>query len=144
VLERKLPLPAAVALIAEGATERNQGDSFALMAPVFKATSGIDLSDAVIEPYYEGVDVTDHHVTPALSDALMSSFPPAFLASSTRDFCLSPVVATHRALCRLSVPAELHIWEGLEHFFHANNELPEARELHLAMMQFFNRHLACS
>ena len=63
------------------------------------------------------------------------------LVYSTRDMWLSPVVATHSQLCRLGVPAELHVWEGLEHCFHYNNDLPEASELHNRMLKFFERHL---
>lgn len=71
----------------------------------------------------------------------MSQFLSSFLAPSTRDIWLSPFVATHRQLIRLGIPAELHIWEGLEHCFHYNIELPEANELHRATVQFFELYL---
>ncbi|ARN73810.1 alpha/beta hydrolase [Oceanicoccus sagamiensis] len=74
----------------------------------------------------------------------MSAFPPSLLISSTRDYLLSSVVATHRQLTRLGVEADLHIWEGLDHVFHYNPALPDARELHQLIVQFFARQLGKS
>ena len=72
----------------------------------------------------------------------MSGFPPTLLSSATRDFRLSPVVATHAQLARLGVHAQLHVYEGLGHCFHYNLDLPESKELYRATIQFFEQHLA--
>ncbi|MDA9090888.1 alpha/beta hydrolase [Porticoccaceae bacterium] len=139
LIELDEPLPAAVAMIAEGAT-RLEGDSIGMTAPLFKAQTGMDLADALIEPYFETASQDEPRVNPALDECALEHFPPSFLASSTRDICLSPVIATHRKLLQQGVEAELHIWEGLEHFFHANVDLPETEELHQCMLNFFERH----
>ena len=60
----------------------------------------------------------------------------------SRVILLSPVVATHRKLVQTGVENELHIWEGLDHFFHANVELPETEELHRLMLTFFDKHFS--
>ena len=137
--EKDIPLPCAVAMIACGAARR-EGDSVAIVGSIVQAQSGIDLKAMMTLGYYEGIDMSDPHVTPALSDQYLSAFPPCFLASSTRDFLLSSVLVTHRRLVQLGEEPELHIWEGLGHFFHANNDLPEAKELHQLTLRFFAKH----
>ena len=112
----------------------------AMTAPIFKAQSGLDLKEVMTLGYYEDTDMSDPQVTPALSDQYMSGFPPSFLASSTRDFMLSCVSVTHRKLVQLNVETELHIWEGLGHFFHANNDLPETHELHQLTVRFLTKY----
>lgn len=139
--EEKIPLPCAVAMIACGAAKR-EGDSVAVVGSIVEAQIGVKLRDVMKLGYYEGVNMNDPHVTPALSKAYMSVFPPTFLATSTRDFLLSSVLATHRALVQQNINTELHVWEGLGHFFHANIALPETTELHLQTLQFFEKYFA--
>ena len=137
--QNKLPRPAAVGLIAEGATPM-AGDSVAFIGALLK--EHWDLHTALQSmQYLEDADLQSPQVTPALSDTLMSKFPPSLLLSSTRDFMMSSVVATHAQLVRLGVPADLHIWEGLDHTFHYNPDLPESEALHQVLIQFFSKHL---
>lgn len=139
--QEQLPLPAALGLIAGGATTIDVGDSVAIGASLAQAAHGYNLADALKLRYYEGAKLDNPELTPALSDAYMSTFPPTLLASSSRDFFLSSVLATHRQLIRLGVDATLHVWEGLDHVFHYNPELPETTELHQLTQQFFQQYL---
>jgi len=50
-------------------------------------------------------------------------------------------VSTHAQLVKLGVSADLHVWEGLEHGFINDPELPEAREAYDVITRFFARHL---
>lgn len=129
LIEMNEPLPAAVAMIAEGATKL-EGDSIGMTAPLFKAQTGMNLDEALIEPYFEHASQDDPCVNPALNESALAQFPPSFMASSARDLCMSAVIATHRKLLQQGVEAELNIWEGLDNFFHANIDLPETEELH--------------
>lgn len=139
--ENGVALPGAVALISEGAT-RMVGDSVSIVGALLKATFGMDLAQALesIE-YLQGADLNSPQVTPAESDMFMSRFPPSLLISSTRDFMLSSVVATHTKLIKLGVEASLHVWEGLDHVFHYNPDLPETMELHKVTSHFFDKYL---
>ena len=137
--ELELPLPAAVVMIAGGAT-RVEGDSVPMVASILKASVGFDLLD-VKRPYFEGADIDDPKVTPARSDTLMAGFPPSMLISSTRDYLLSSVVATHRQLTALGADTELHVFEGLDHVFHYNPMLPESEQLHRLVVKYFERYL---
>ena len=115
--------------------------TLAIGGAIYKEIYGVELCEPK-DDYFEGVDRSNPQVTPALSDQYMSAFPPSLLASSTRDFALSPVVATHRRLMDLGVEADLQLWEGLDHYFHCSNPgLPEAKELHAITVAFFNKHL---
>ena len=135
-----IPLPGAVGMIASGATKLI-GDSVEFTAWIFEEPNGMSLKDYLQLEYYKGANLDNPEATPILSDKFMSAFPPSLLASSTRDFLLSSTVATHRKLIELGVEAELHIWEGLDHIFHYNAELPEAAELHRVTIRFFEKHL---
>ncbi|PHZ84724.1 alpha/beta hydrolase [Paremcibacter congregatus] len=138
--QENLPLPAAIGLIAGGATQV-VGDSVAVGGGIMSAIYGVDLSEILKLQYYEGADVDSLELTPSLSDHHLTHFPPAFLASSSRDFALSGVLATHRQLLSLGVEAELHVWEGLEHDFHYNPDLREAEELNNGLLKFFSRYM---
>lgn len=141
-----LPLPAAVAMIA-GATQTLPfaGDSSAIGCAIFLGDMNFDLAPGLnSQAYFKGADRNDPLVVPAVSDAVISRFPPSLLISSSRDFSLSPVLASHRQLVRLGVETELHIWDGLNHVFHYNPLLPETRELHELTLSFFNKHLGQS
>ena len=140
--QEKIPLPAAVGLIAGGATRIDAGDSLAIGGPLAQAAHGYNLADALKLRYYEGANLDSAELTPAHSDTFMAAFPPTLLASSSRDFFLSSVLATHRQLIRLSVDARLHVWEGLDHVFHYNPDLAETTELHQITHQFFQKHLS--
>ena len=113
----------------------------ATVGAMLKAESGIDLEVVKMMPYLDGADPADPLVFPSVSDEVMSKFPPAMLASSSRDWLMSSVTACHRQLCRVGVPAELHIWDGLGHYFHSNPMLPESIELHQITVKFFERYL---
>ena len=58
-----------------------------------------------------------------------------------RDFQLSSVVTTHAQLTRLGVKADLHVFEGMEHFLMFNPEFPETREAYNVIVRFFDEHL---
>ena len=138
--QQKLPQPAAIAMVACGAT-KFVGDSIEFISGVFRATYDLDLKAYLQLPYYKTADVDNPEVTPSLSDQYMAAFPPSLLASSTRDFQMSSVVTTHRQLLNLGVETELHIWEGLDHAFHYNPFLAETEELGRLIANFLDRYM---
>jgi epsilon-lactone hydrolase len=44
-------------------------------------------------------------------------------------------------MVKAGVDAELHLWDGLDHAFFYNIDLPESREACDVMSDFFRRHL---
>ncbi len=139
LLQEKQPLPSAVGMITGGAAPI-AGDSVSFISPLVSAVYGVDLPTILELDYYKGADLNSPELAPYLSDKYMSAFPPSFLAASTRDFSSSSVILTHQKLQTCEVEADLHMWEGLEHDFHYNPDLPESQDLHRRLVRFFNKH----
>lgn len=134
-----LPLPGASAMLAAGAYYWMEGDSGAIGG----AISGIPSSGFRLEDdlYFKGVDSGNTLAFPGKSSEIMSKFPPSLLLASVRDFALSSVVNTHAQLVKQGVEADLHIWDGLDHVFYANPDIPESHEVYDVVVKFFNKHL---
>lgn len=135
--KEELPLPGAIAMLAGAASYYQDGDS----APLASAIDGFDLDPVPRHPYFRGVDAKDPLAFPFHSPEVMAKFPPSLLVASTRDVALSSVVATHNLLRKLGVPADLLVWEGLDHTFYLDPRLPDSRDVHMAVVKFFSKQL---
>lgn len=91
--------------------------------------------------YLADEDPYDPLIAPAVSDEVLSAFPPTQFITGTRSFDLSSAVYTHSKLVRLGVKADLHVWEGMFHGFYTNPDVPESREAYDVMVRFFDTHL---
>lgn len=133
-----LPRPGAIGIFCAGAGRFGVGDSV-----IFAQTFGVkpDGADEDEVAYFEGVDWRDPLAAPMQHNELMARFPPTLLISSTRDFALSPALATHQQLKAEGVNAELHVYEGLNHYFFADTNLPESRQVFAVIARFFDREL---
>jgi len=144
-----LPRPGAVGVFCAGSTLSSAGfggDADYVNGPVGDARPpapwpGPADPDKNPLPYLEGTDPKDPLVAPAVSDAVLSRFPPTLIITGTRGFELSSAVYTHTQLVRLGVDAELHVWEGLFHGFFYNADIPESRQAYDVMLRFFDHRL---
>ena len=80
-------------------------------------------------------------MSPVFSDQVLCKFPATQVITGTRHFDLSAAVYTHTRLIKLGVEADLHVWEGLFHFFFMNPDVPESRDAYDVMVKFFDKHL---
>jgi acetyl esterase/lipase len=135
--KEKLPLPGAIGMLCEGGNFWMDGDSGQFMA----ATSDRPANSSRENAYLKDASPNDPLAFPAESVEVMAKFPPSLLVSSSRDFALSSVIRTHSLLVQQGVEAELHVWEGLEHAFFYNPDLPESKEAYRVVVRFFDRHL---
>ena len=142
LLEQKLPLPAAVGLIAGGAFHWLSGDFGFIGAALLKAEHGVSLDLSGSHPYFPTISPLDSAVFPGLNQEMLRRIPPSLLVSSTRDFALSSVVQTHAQLTKLGVAANLHIMEGLGHCFHYNSYLTETHDIRRITSAFFEKQFA--
>jgi acetyl esterase/lipase len=140
--EQGLPLPGAVVMAGSAAGRWDVGDSW--------LQSHIDGKSIVptVENnlYFRGivgktVAIDDPLLFQLNAPDIMSAFPPTWLASSTRDFALSSVLLTHTQLDQLGVETELHIWEGMDHGFVYDAELPEAQDYYQRLVRFLRKKL---
>ncbi len=140
-----LPRPGAIGIYSAGATQNGPGDAAYTAAPIGEAMPPPQPADgrAGRGPggYLAKADRRDPLVSPAVSDEVLSKFPPTQVITGTRHFDLSAAVYTHTRLVKLGVEAELHVWEGLFHFFFLNPDVPESRDAYDVMVRFFDRRL---
>lgn len=141
---KRLPLPGAIGIFCAGAGVLEDGGDSAYFAaaangqPVPSA-DGPKLLDSIA--YFAGADLGSALVSPLLHPDVLARFPPTLLINSSRDFSLSSALYSHRQLRNAGVETELHVWDGLQHFFFKDMELPETHEAIRVMAQFFRSRL---
>ena len=144
--KEKLPAPGAIGIFCASAGGWSGGDS-GLLAPILDGSPvSPDLPapphpSVGNVPYFSNADFNDPLVAPIRSAAVLAKFPPTLIVTATRDFALSSAVHTHQELVRLGVDADLDVWEGLDHSFFTNPDLPESKQVWDVTVKFFDRHL---
>lgn len=131
-----LPIPGAIGIFCAGAGQVGVGDS-----EVIADTFGTNLVGGDAE-YFEGKSWSEPLIAPMHHPELMAKFPPTLVISSTRDFAMSSALYTHQQILANGGESELHIYEGLRHYFYADTDLPESRQAFDVMAEFFQRRLA--
>ena len=131
-----LPMPAAAILLTPALDLSHSGDTFHTNLGVDTVLTGSDGSEMLL--YAGGHDLRAPYLSPLFGD-FRAGFPPALLASGTRDMLLSSTVRMHRALRAAGVPAELHVLEAAPHGFFGGNT-PEDRELDNEVRRFIDVH----
>jgi epsilon-lactone hydrolase len=97
-----LPMPAGLVLLSPEVDLTESGDSFETNRMV-DVVLPVSLMPANADPL----------LSPLFAD--LRGLPPTLLQSGTRDLLLSNTVRMHRALLRVGVAAELHVFEAMPH-----------------------------
>jgi len=141
----QLPRPGAAGMFGSGAGSSMDGDSLyfaaALNGQKPPAPPAPDAAPTNYMAYFERADLKDPLVAPFNSPSMMAKFPPTLIVTSTRDIAMSPAISTHQRLVRLGVDTELHVWDGLQHCFFDEIDLPESKEYFNVVAKFFDKHL---
>ena len=132
-----LPRPGAVGIFCASAGGIGEGDS-RIITDAFRVPP---LGSGRLD-YFEGADMRDPLVSPVYSAEVLAQFPPTLIITATRDMAMSAALYTHQRLVASGVEADLHVFEGLSHYFFADTGLPESREAFAIMARFFQKHLA--
>ena len=138
-----LPAPGAVGIFCAGAGHLGDGDS-GYMAPALNGRPVPPPGKAgelMRLAYFEGADPGDPLVSPVDHPAVLAGFPPTLLVTATRDMAMSATLYTQRQLVKAGVETDLHVWDGLQHFFFGDVDLPESQEAFNVMVAFFDDHL---
>ena len=139
--QRHLPEPAALGIFSGLGDFSQPGDSASLFS--LNGLSGYlapPVSGKPMNPQYVGkTHPRDPVLSPVFAD--LSGLPPTLFITSTRDMLLSGTTILHRAFRRAGVDAQLIVFEALPHTFWNDPSLPESREAHRAMADFFSTHL---
>ncbi len=134
-----LPLPAALGIFSGSGDFSKIGDSRSMYA--LRGLSG-PLDPPTDKPdtaYIGNTPLTDPVLSPIYAD--LKGFPPTLFLTSGRDMLLSNTVNLQRAFVRAGVNAQLVVFDGLWHAFWNEWNLPESREAHHLMADFFDREL---
>ena len=138
----KLPMPAAIVLGTPTVDLTKTGDSLftnAMVDNVLVTQDGFIRATALL--YANGRDLRDPLLSPIYGD--VTGFPPALLASGTRDLDLSNTGRMHRKLRAAGVDAALQMWEGQSHAQYIGDfAAPETREYHQEVARFLDQHMA--
>lgn len=145
-----LPMPAAVGVFCASLGGYFGGDASALAgplngmlpAPQAGREAGHGSPPPATRGYLDGADRADPLAYPVTSPSLLAGFPPTLLLSGTRAFELSMALDSHNKLTEAGAQSRFHAWDGVNHAFFYNSELPESREAYAIMVDFFETHLA--
>lgn len=134
-----LPLPAALGIFSGSGDFSKVGDSRSMYAlrglsgPLSPPTGNPDTS------YIGTTPLNDPVLSPIYAD--LKGFPPTLFLTSGRDLLLSSTVNLHRAFVNAGVNAQLIVFDGLWHAYWNEWTLPESKEAHHGMADFFNQQL---
>jgi epsilon-lactone hydrolase len=133
-----LPLPAALGIFSGMGDLSTMSDSYSLFA-LDGSFNKPPKSGPLDLDYVGSHDPHDPILSPQFAD--LHGLPPTLFLSSTHDLLLSGTVNLHRAYLDAGVPAELVVYDRLGHAFWNDPALPETKDAHRRMAQFFTRHL---
>jgi acetyl esterase/lipase len=136
-----LPQPGAIGIFSGSLVSGFGGDSAyltPLMGGYFPAPHP---GAATANPYFADANPNDPLAAPANSPALLAKFPPTLFATGTRAGDMSATIESHRRLIRAGIDARLHLWDGLEHCFMYNPDLPESQEAYGVLTRFLEEQL---
>ena len=136
-----LPLPGALGVFCGGGDFSKIGDSQqiygvqGLSGHPDKQPKGVQW----LGVYVGSTDPKDPVLSPFFAD--LHGMPPTLFMTSTRDMMLSDTTLMHRAFLRAGVDASLVVFDGLNHCFWYDPNLPESREADGIMANFLDTHL---
>ncbi len=137
-----LPLPGALGIFSGAGDFTKTGDSqyvygvHGLSGPPDTRPKGVQW----LAVYVGSADPKNPVLSPFFAD--LHGMPPTLFMTSTRDMLLSDTTILHRAFLRAGVDARLVVFEGLNHCFWYNADLPESREADQIMAHFFDSTLS--
>jgi acetyl esterase/lipase len=136
-----LPLPGALGVFSGAGDFTKTGDSQyvygvrGLSGPPDTRSKGVQW----LAVYVGSADPKNPVLSPFFAD--LHGMPPTLFMTSTRDMLLSDTTILHRTFLRAGVDARLVVFEGLNHCFWYNPNLPESREANQIMARFFDTAL---
>jgi epsilon-lactone hydrolase len=141
IKQLRMPLPGALGVFSGAGDFTKTGDSQyiygvrGLSGPPDTRPKGVQW----LAVYVGSADPKNPVLSPFFAD--LHGMPPTLFMTSTRDMLLSDTTILHRAFLRAGVDARLVVFEGLNHCFWYNPNLPESREADQIMARFFDRAL---
>jgi hypothetical protein len=129
--KKGLPMPGAIGILS---------------APPFLTTRGgdsgtIDAALSGFRPLTESSSPERPLFPTELTPEVMARFPATLLITGTRDKFMSAIVVAQSRLAKVRVETDLHVWEGMQHGFLFNPDIPESLDVYDVIVRFFDEHL---
>jgi monoterpene epsilon-lactone hydrolase len=140
-----LPQPGAIGIFGAGAVRFGAGDSAyvagyadgSFAPPPKPGETATDMTRG----YFDGFDMSDATLSPALHPDVIAKFPPTLIITGTRAMDMSPAIYTNTQLLKAGVRSEMIVGEGMGHCFIYQSRLPEARDAYPVIAAFFRDNL---
>ena len=145
LLEKHLPLPGAIGIFCASTHRMGEGDSAYIgphlgstlpMLPPAKGEERVEIT-----PYFLGTSPSDPLVVPSASRDVLRAFPPTLFLTGTRAPEMSGAALSHLELRELGVRSELLVFDGMDHGFVGDPDLPESQRAYHLVAQFFAENL---
>ena len=141
-----IPQAGAIGIFGAGGVRFTSGDSATVAAYIdgsFPPPSppGTAPQPGQIRSYFQGANMDDPMISPALHPAVAAKFPPTLVITGTRAMDMSPAIVTHSKLLDAGVDSRLIVGEGLGHCYIYQAQLPEAQSAYRQIVNFFRRNL---
>jgi len=133
--KEELPMPASVGIFCASTRGMSSGDS-RYTTPHF---GGMLPSSPPkwLTAYTEGQDHNNPLIVPSASPDVLAKFPPTLFVTGSRAAELSSAARSAIDLTKVGVDARLFVWDGMDHGFFYNPEIPESHEAYDVMVNFF-------
>lgn len=146
LLKEHLPLPGAVGIFCASTHQFDQGDSAQLWPRFGSTLRGLppakpDGSLGPAQVYFTGISAKDPLALPSVSKDVLKAFPPTLFLTGTRSPEMSGVVESHLELLELGVKSQLVVFDGMDHGFFTDPDLPESARAAKLIAQFFAQNL---
>ena len=140
-----LPQPAGIGIFGAGALRFGASDSAYISGHISGAfppppKAGQPAPD-MTRGYFDGADMADAVISPALHPDVIARFPPTLIITGTRAMDMSPAVYSNTQLLKAGVRSTLVVGEGMDHCFIYQSTLPEARDAYGIIVRFFKENL---
>lgn len=145
-LQQGLPLPGAIGIFCASLFSFEEGDSAQLwprMGSVLPSVPPAKPSKifSAHTPYLAGVSVSNPLAIPGASQAILKQFPPTLFLTGTRAPEMSGAAYSHLNLRLLGIKSDLILFDGMDHGFFMDPDLPESKQAYALIAQFFAEHL---
>jgi epsilon-lactone hydrolase len=142
--KENLPLPGAIGIFCAGAYWFTDGDSAQIwprMGSVLASIPTAAPTKVLNNGYFENVSTSNPLAVPAASSEVMRAFPPTMFLTGTRSPEMSAAVQSHQDLLSLGVTSQLVLFDGMDHGFFLDPDLPESRRAYDLISRFFLEYL---
>lgn len=146
-LKEGLPLPGAIGVFCATLYTFAEGDSpqlWSRMGSVLRMVPPAKVDPSSFGrslPYFAGASATDPLAVPGASEDILKQFPPTLLLTGSRAPEASGAAQSHIRLRDLGVESDLFLFDGLDHGFFSEPDLPESKTAYRLITQFFAEHL---